>query len=152
MNAKLATLLALTAGAFAQGAIGQYLYPGDVYTRLDVAFALFDTVLVFAWYRLDADERGFHRSPWLSVGIIGLGIVAMPWYFFRSRGARGGAIALGIAVALLVAMDLLTLAGEYATYYGVQDGFADDVEASYGEADDIDAQDPTPADDRSATP
>jgi hypothetical protein len=71
------------------------------------------------------------------VGVVGLGLIALPYYFFRSRGARGGATALALALLCLVAMGLLTTAGEYATYYGWQGGLSADADADDAE----DAQD-----------
>ncbi len=128
MKAKHATLIVLMALAFAHGAVGQFMYPGAVYTRADLAFGLVEAILVFAWYRFDTDERGFSRSAWLNVGVVGAGVIALPYYFFRSRGMRGGARALVLAILCLVAIGAITTAGEYATYYGLQDGLSADAD------------------------
>ena len=120
MNPKLLTLLALVTVSFAQGAVGQFIYPGRIYTKSDLIFALAGAILIFVWYRLDANERGYRRSPWLSIAVVGVTIVALPYYFFRSRGARGGSIALGISLICAVCLGLITTAGEYVTYYALQ--------------------------------
>jgi hypothetical protein len=128
MKAKHATLIVLMTLAFAHGAVGQFMYPGAVYTRADLAFGLAEALLMFVWYRFDSDERGFPRSTWLNVGVVGASIIALPYYFFRSRGTRGGARALVLALLCLVAMEAITTAGEYATYYGLQDGLSADAD------------------------
>jgi len=77
-------------------------------------------LLIFAWYRLDADQRGFHRSIGLNVGVIGFAIVGLPYYLFRSRGAKRGFIATVVALAFCVASVMLTGAGMYVAYYYLQ--------------------------------
>jgi hypothetical protein len=68
----------------------------------------------------NSNQRGYARSPWLSVGVVALSVVAVPYYFFRSRGARGGFIALGLFLICLLFFGVLSTAGQYTTYYGVQ--------------------------------
>jgi len=51
--------------------------------------------LCFAWYRRDSDARGFARPRWLSVGMAGFAVGAIPYYLLCSRteAERGAALA-----------------------------------------------------------
>jgi len=120
MNPKILVLVLLAVTAFVQGAIGQFVAPGQPFPKSDIVFMLLGTVLVFIWYRLDSNQRGYRRTPWLNVCVVGLSIIALPYYFFRSRGARDGFIALGLFLLCVVFFGVLGTAGEYATYYGLQ--------------------------------
>jgi peptidoglycan/LPS O-acetylase OafA/YrhL len=70
------------------------------------------SVLVFLWYRLDSNARGYRRTPLLNVGVIGLAFVAMPYYLVRSRpsGERGRAL-LRLAGFVLLMLLSATLCG-----------------------------------------
>ena len=41
--------------------------------------------LSFYWFRLDREQRGWPRSRWLSIAVIFLTPLAIPWYIARSR-------------------------------------------------------------------
>ena len=120
MSQKTLILALLAIAAFADGAIGQFIAPGQLYPKSVIAFMLIDTALIFIWYRIDSTQRGYRRTPWLNIGVIGLSIIALPYYFFRSRGARGGFVALGLFFACVVLFGAIGTAGEYAIYYGLQ--------------------------------
>ena len=70
---------------------------------------------IFGWYVCDSDARGFSRSRWLNVGVILLSLLAVPYYLFASRGARGGFIALGKCIAFLVLLVGASMLGGLAT-------------------------------------
>ena len=59
-----------------------------------VLSTLIFSYLSFYWYRLDSEARLYRRSRWLSVGVVMLAIVAVPYYLVRSRpaGQRGAAL------------------------------------------------------------
>jgi len=120
LTPKRLTLLALAFLAFLQGAVGQYLQPGALHPRSDIGVALAGAMLLFFWYRLDTDERAFQRSIWLNVGVVALALFALPYYFFRSRGFLKGFVACLLFLLCGVVWAVLALAGEYATYYGLQ--------------------------------
>ena len=120
MKLKLIVLVALAILAFAQGATSQFLSPGVAFPRSDLAFLLPEAILVFAWYRLDSTERAYPRSVWLNIGVVALALLALPYYFFRTRGAVKGFVATFIFLGCAVLWSFLVQAGEYATYYGVQ--------------------------------
>ena len=120
MSPKNVVLSSLAVGSFASGAIDQYFYPGVEFPPTALVFALIFIILIFAWYRIDSTQVGYPRSPWLNVGVIALGIVALPYYFFRSRGAKRGIVATGVMLLGFIAASGLTAAGSYAAYYGLQ--------------------------------
>ncbi|WP_460834774.1 hypothetical protein [Lysobacter humi (ex Lee et al. 2017)] len=80
------------------------------------AFAL----MIFWWYRTDTSERNYKRTPWLNVSVIAVAALALPYYFFRSRGFKRGAVATLALILAMIASGLLTLGGQYAAYYGLQ--------------------------------
>jgi len=120
LTPKRLTLLTLAFLAFLQGAVGQYLQPGALHPRSDIGVALAGAMLLFFWYRLDTDERAFQRSIWLNFGVVALALFALPYYFFRSRGFLKGLVACLLFLLCGVLWAVLALAGEYATYYGLQ--------------------------------
>jgi hypothetical protein len=70
--------------------------------------------LPFYWYRLDSEARRFHRSRWMSTGIVALTPIVVPIYLLRSRprGKRLGALlrCLGFGVLMIAAVMLGALA------------------------------------------
>ena len=120
MNSKSIILLLLAALAFFTGSVGQYITPGKPYPPTEMAFVLCGSVLVFSWYVIDAQQRFYKRSMWLNISVVGLALVALPYYFFRSRGVKNGLLATGLFLLMLLASFVLTSAGQYATYYALQ--------------------------------
>ena len=120
VSPKSVLLSALAVASFVSGALDQYFYPGDQFPPTALAFTVVGIFLIFAWYRLDSNQVGYRRSPWLNVGVIALAIVALPFYFFRSRGAKRGTIATGMMLLAYIASGAPTVAGSYAAYYGLQ--------------------------------
>jgi hypothetical protein len=119
-NPKAIVLVLLMVAAFADGAVHQLTAHGKVFGPSDMVFNVVATLLVFAWYRFDSDERAYKRTPFLNVAIIALLIVALPYYLFRSRGFMRGSIAVGLSVLCCAGYFLLQTVGEYAMYYGWQ--------------------------------
>ena len=120
MSSKNKILLALVLASFASGAIDQYFYPGVPFPPTAILGAIVIVLLMFSWYRIDAMQIGYKRSPWLNVGVIGLGILALPYYFFRSRGAKRGAIATVAMLLFFLTCNISMTAGLYAAYYALQ--------------------------------
>jgi hypothetical protein len=117
MSAKLVVLLSLGAVALFNGVARQLLTPGQLFSDADIPFMFLSIALIFFWFRLDANQRGYRRSPLLNVSVVALAIVALPYYFFRSRGFMRGALATGAFVLVLVGCTALQVCGEYAAYY-----------------------------------
>jgi len=75
--------------------------------------AVLSAVLVFLWFRQDAFERGYRTSLGLKAGMLLLSVLALPWYFYRSRGAARGTLAVAWLVAAFVVAMLLYRAGTW---------------------------------------
>ena len=117
MPAKHVVLLSLGVMALFNGVARQLLTPGELFSDADIPFMFLSVALVFLWFRLDADQRGYGRSPLLNISVVALAIVALPYYFFRSRGFTQGILTTGAFVLVLVACSALQICGEYAVYY-----------------------------------
>lgn len=120
MKLKTWTLVAYATLSLVVGAASQYVYPGRETTAFDYASLPIFLLLTFLWYRLDAAERGYRRSSMLNIGVVGLTAVALPCYFFKSRGAKGGLLAAGGALLMLLLSGTLSYAGSWAVYQGLQ--------------------------------
>jgi hypothetical protein len=117
MSTKLVVLLSLGVAALFGGVARQLITPGQVFSDTDIPFMFLSIALVFFWFRLDANERGYRRSPLLNISVIAIALVALPYYFFRSRGFKRGALATGCLLLVLVGCSALQVIGEYAVYY-----------------------------------
>jgi hypothetical protein len=75
------------------------------------------SALTFAWFWVDSEARSYKRSPFLSVAIVALGALAVPYYLLRSRprGQRLKAIGafVGFILLLLAALVLGSLPGAW---------------------------------------
>ena len=118
MSVKNVILWSIGVLGFVSGAIGQYLSPNSTSLVLaDVPFIVACIFLVFSWYYIDSEHLGFQRFKVLNIAIIGITIVAMPYYFFCSRGMRRGFVALGLFLLSILGYGVLQVIGQYAMYY-----------------------------------
>lgn len=120
MSQKNAVLVALAAVALISGVANQYFYPGRPFPPTTLWFLAAGALLIFAWYCFDARQIGYHRSPWLDVAVVAVAFVALPYYFFRSRGARKGLVATILFVLAGIAYSALTILGQYAAHVALQ--------------------------------
>ena len=120
MRRKNLILLVLALISFLAGAVNQYFYPGADFPKSDIPFILLSLFLLFYWYHLDAIEHSYRRSIFLNISVILIAALAMPYYFFRSRGFKKGLIATVGFSAVIVLFNFITVGGQYATYYGLQ--------------------------------
>jgi len=101
----------------AVGAIGGVLDPlfgnSAYYDYFNVVLALVGLSLIFAWYYYDSEQRQYRRSLGLNIVIVGLGIVGIPYYLFRSRGAKGGAVAVGYLLLFITALVVVDAVGQW---------------------------------------
>jgi hypothetical protein len=79
---------------------------------LNTLLSLVCAILVFTWYYLDSDARGYRRTSLLNISIVAVGIVAIPYYLLRSRGAQRGLRACGLFLLALLAWFVLAAAGQ----------------------------------------
>ncbi len=117
MNVKSGSLVVLALVAVANGVTSQYpdpYHPSEVATAMVVVlFAL----ATFAWFRADAIQRSYPRSPFLNVAVFGLAALALPYYFFRSRGWKKGGIAVLTALGVFIAVILISGISALATWW-----------------------------------
>jgi hypothetical protein len=106
--------------AFLSGLARQFFAPGEVLSRVDVPFLLVSLFLTFIWFRVDSEQLGYRRSPILNVMVLAITFLALPYYFFRSRGFLRGSIATVLFLVVAVAYSMLQVGGECAVYYGLQ--------------------------------
>jgi len=86
--------VAVLAVGLASGAMSQYFYPGNPLSPVHAGAAVVASALIFVWYRFDTDRRRYRRSPFLNIAIVCISLLALPYYFFRSRGFRRGLAAV----------------------------------------------------------
>jgi len=67
-------------------------------SALLILHAVSSLALVLAWFWIDARDRAYKASIVLRVAMLGLTVVALPYYLFRSRGFVGGLKTLGLSV------------------------------------------------------
>jgi len=78
---------------------------------LDMVMSLSCAILVFTWYYLDSDERSYRRTPMLNIMVVAAGVLAIPYYLFRSRGAQRGLQAVGLFMLALLTWFAIAAAG-----------------------------------------
>jgi hypothetical protein len=101
---------------FVDGVIAMLMYPGQVLPPSSFAIDVIVLLITFAWYRLDSDSRDYKRSLLSSAMVIGAGIFALPYYFFRTRGLRRGALATLIFLLIATAYSVLSYLGQRAVF------------------------------------
>ena len=102
------------------GAVAQYVYPYAETSPVDIVFTIIGALLIFAWYRFDSTQAGYRRSTGLNIAVVAIAIVGLPYYFFRSRGARRGLIATLLFLLTIIASTLLTFSGRALVYASLQ--------------------------------
>ena len=105
-------LAAIPVTGLALGVLSQFVRPGQVWGYLLLAVCgVAQSFLIFLWYRLDAQKRGFRRSKVLNTGIAGITTLALPYYLFRSRGFLGGLAAIVLALLLFLGTLFMIIVG-----------------------------------------
>ncbi|HZR34261.1 MAG TPA: hypothetical protein VFA75_02720 [Nevskia sp.] len=105
-------LLAIPVTGLAIGALVPFIRPERLLGYL--AFAgcgIVQSFLIFLWYRLDAEKRGFRRTRLLNTGMAGFTALALPYYLFRTRGFSRGCAAIFLAFLLSLCTSFMALTG-----------------------------------------
>ena len=97
------------------GPFAEALVTGNVesYGRWELGETFVALVLIFWWYHVDKAEHGYRAGPVMNGGMLLAAIVAMPIYFIRSRGWKRGSVSILKGVAVLAAITLLGMLGEW---------------------------------------
>jgi hypothetical protein len=121
MNSKKNRILVFLAiAAFSNGVATQYFEPEIMFAITDYLFMFIGVFLSFWWYYLDSEQIEFKRSKLLNIGIIAIGFLAFPYYFFRSRGLKTGLIYTSLFIVVAIAWSVLQSGGANLVYYGIQ--------------------------------
>jgi hypothetical protein len=105
---------AFLALGFADGVSSFLLYRRQSFAPSSLVISVVALFLTFAWYRLDSDSRAFKRTPLLSIAVVGVGFVALPYYLFRTRGLRQGAIATLTFIFVVIGYSAMGYVGQLA--------------------------------------
>ena len=118
MRPKTIALVAMAVLSFASP-LAEMLLTGavDAFSTFGLISTLVSLVLLFWWYHLDKEERGYGSGRLMNAGILVAAVIAFPIYFVRTRGWKRGARAIGIAAAFLLVTFLL---GELGEWIGTQ--------------------------------
>ena len=84
--------------------------------ELAVGQTLLVAVLIFWWYHLDKSEHHYRAGPLLNVGVAAVSFVALPVYFFRTRGWKGGGLLTLKAFAFIVALGVADVIIDYVAH------------------------------------
>jgi signal transduction histidine kinase len=109
-------VVAALALGFVDGVTAMLMYPGQVLPLSSFAIDVVVLLITFAWYRLDSDSRDYKRSLLSSAMVIGAGIFVLPYYFFRTRGLRRGALATLIFLLIAMGYSVLSYLGQRAAF------------------------------------
>src|SRR5277367_6136634 len=90
--------------------LAQFRLPG--YESMG-AFAnvLLLNMATFAWFRNDASQQSYPRSAVLNVGVVGLSLLALPYYLLKSRGLKRGVMAIGLGVSIFLLSGVAEILG-----------------------------------------
>ena len=113
---KVQVLWAFAAVSFFAGANPMIAMSADMVRLVELALVFAMVFLIFLWYRIDADQRGFQRSMLLNIGIVMIAALAVPYYLIRSRGWQEGPVA--VLKALLVFLGSIVLSSLGAIVFG----------------------------------
>jgi hypothetical protein len=115
-NAPVIILLLQIANAFIGGAVHQLFGPEEGLGLIDALFILIGLGLVFVWFRIDAKGLDFQPSPILNISVIGVTAIALPYYFFRTRGPLRGLLATFWFFGIAVLLNMVQMAGGFAVF------------------------------------
>lgn len=107
-------LIAMGVIAFLEGVAGGWVVnePPSIQRKIFFSNLAINSILVLIWFRTDAAERSYERSRLLTVGVLGLGLVFVPWYLWRSRQGRSRIRAIAyFGLVLLAAIVIQGLGG-----------------------------------------
>lgn len=120
MSKKNWILIAFGVFAFLNGATSQYLVGSSARAPAQLCFMLIAVGFYFAWYYFDSEAIGYRRGKLLNVGVVALAIVALPYYFFRSRGLKTGLVYTALFLLVVIAWLALHAIGAYAVRLALQ--------------------------------
>lgn len=86
--------------------------PPNIQQKVFLANMAIGSVCLLLWFRADALEHSYERSRLLTIGVLALGLVFVPWYLWRSRHGKNRLRAIAYSgLALLAALIVSGLGG-----------------------------------------
>ena len=80
------------------------------------SFALAQILLtippVYWWYHIDKTQRQYRAGPLLNVAVVAVAVLALPYYFIRTRGWKRGLLSIGKGIGVFVVIGVLGVVGE----------------------------------------
>jgi len=113
-------VIAWVLSAFIGGCTKQYFEAGVQFTITNKVLMLVTALLAFSWYYLDSNKINYKRSIILNTSVIGLTLFALPYYFFRSRGLKLGALYTTLFITVAAVWFSFGTAGSYVVYHTIQ--------------------------------
>ena len=89
---------------------------------VDIVFIILENLAVFIWCGLDSRERGYKLHRLFGFAVIFLGLVALVYYLFRSRGLRGGFVSFGWLLVYIIGCYVVVLFAALVIYAGLVGG------------------------------
>ena len=116
-NTKRLILIAGAALSFVAGICAKYSEPYGGIAEVQLITAIVGSFLTFTWFLKDCQQRSYAKSKLLSIGVLALAILALPYYFFHTRGLREGAKSTLWYLLVVVGSMFLGAAGSIFIYY-----------------------------------
>jgi hypothetical protein len=85
----------------------------NTYEVYMLALTLGSMFILFIWYRQDSNHIGYKRITLLNIMVIGFTIIALPYYFFKSRGLKKGIFYSLLFILLLASYFAASIIGLY---------------------------------------
>jgi hypothetical protein len=84
----------------------------EALSTFGLAETVVSLVVLFWWYHLDKQQRNYQAGKLMNAGVLVAAVIALPIYFIRTRGWRGGAIASAVGAAFIGVTYVLGELGE----------------------------------------
>jgi len=78
---------------------------------LQIVSSIIFGTLTFLWFWIDSEAHSFKRSPFLSVAIVVIALIAVPYYLMRSRGEGERLIAFAKLIFFVVILYIAIMIG-----------------------------------------
>jgi len=116
-NTKLVAYISFFIVGFASGIAHQLVAPETLMAPVDFPFMLLGALAIFAWYVADSNQRDYRRSLILNIFVIGISVLALPYYLLRTRGILKGVLAIAMFILFTLAYMFLQYVGSLAAWY-----------------------------------
>lgn len=81
----------------------------DLDSIVGLVTAIFLNVLTLMWCKLDSDGRKYKPGQPFTFAVVILGLFALLYYLFRSRGVKGGLISTGWLILYVIGLSVVSV-------------------------------------------